>query len=89
MNAGPRPSSGKATAIFSAEGRAGEIRVRANGHPCRNAGLVEMRGPKPETPAQGFDVPLQALNSGYNLLEVICSKETNIVWAELTFNPQS
>jgi hypothetical protein len=90
IHIGPKPSSGKAMAVISIEDKifdqSKEIQLRVNGCLCKGIGLVDMPNPKPETPAQGFDVPASALHSGCNVLEVTCSKDTKIVWAELMLN---
>jgi hypothetical protein len=88
---GPKPDSGTVTARLGIEGASeAEIEaweVRLNGERCAFAGVSAVEKPRPDSGLFGFDVPLLALNRGYNLLEIRSSTERTIVWVELAITP--
>ena len=62
--------------------------MRVNGVLCPGVGSVQPGGPAPVAPACGFAVPAEALQPGYNVVEVKTSEPATIVWVELMFNEE-
>ncbi len=87
VHIGPKPQSGRVEARIGFEGltevqlRTWELRV--NGVPCPLRGAVSGLKPGPPSSLFAFDVPLGALNRGYNLIELHPRHNANIIWVEL------
>ena len=86
---GPKPASGSAAARLGirgpAEGEVSSWEVRVNGEPCSFAGAVSLASPRPEAPVFAFQIPLQALKAGYNVIEVAAKHTGRIEWVEVAF----
>ncbi|HWQ53412.1 MAG TPA: hypothetical protein VN442_06990 [Bryobacteraceae bacterium] len=87
IHSGPRPETGGAQARIGIEG-AGEAElkewdVRVNGTPCPFAGVVNGLNPGPPAGMVAYQVPLAAINRGYNLVEIRPRHTGKIIWAEI------
>lgn len=88
---GPRPESGKVTAILGIQGDTNaddrNTEVRVNGEMCAPAGPIDAVKPKPPYALYGFDVPLAAMNRGYNLIEAHPKRDVTFGWTEFLVTP--
>ena len=91
IHSGPKPARGTVTVGLGIEGqtRAGEqgLQVLLNGAACPCAGRVSLPKPAPECPVYGFSVPLDAMQRGYNLIELHTREPLTVVWVELMALP--
>lgn len=91
IHTGPKPQSGEVIAGLGIVDDAGiderTLQVRVNGTPCRFIGPCDLPQPKPEFKVYGFEVPLAAMNRGYNLIEVAAQKDITFGWVEFSVRP--
>ena len=92
VHTGPKPTCGVVKAIIGLESGAplesGAVRLHVNCELCRFEGLAELASAVPECPLYAFDVPLSAMNDGYNLIELTPSKQITIGWVEFCIDPR-
>ena len=90
LHTGPKPESGSARVALGIERHTpsgdGALEVRVNGEGCVDAGLVELPKPCPGRPAHTVDLPLRALNRGYNVIEVRAAEDIEVHWVEIAFH---
>lgn len=84
---GPRPTLGRIEARLGIEGVTREQmqswQVRVNGDLCPLSGPPKLEPPRPEAPVFAFNVPLQTIKQGYNLIEILPKSQGKIVWVEV------
>lgn len=81
---GPQPIQGQAQVVLGVEeGEVSGLEVRVNGVLCQGAGPVTLSQPAPDTPTCACDVPLAALQRGYNVIELHPATSLCIDWVEL------
>ncbi len=89
VHTGPRPGAERVEARIGLEGAAEPKtwEVRVNGEPAGYRDAV--RGVKPGPPEGlfAFDVPRNAINRGYNLVEIRPAASGKIIWMELAIEP--
>jgi hypothetical protein len=87
LDTGPRPETGTATVIlaFSKEqpDPPEDFELFVNGIKAIHTGRIEIDPPVPQTPLHGFDLPIDALNSGQNVLELMSESPWEVHWAEI------
>ncbi len=91
IHTGPKPVAGRVEARIGLEG-AGESEIgswelRVNGELCSLRGPVTGVKPGPASGLFAFDVPLAAMNRGYNLIEIRPRHTGKVVWAEFAVLP--
>ncbi len=81
---GPQPTQGRAQVVLGVEeGDVNGLQVWVNGVLCGAAGPVAPSQPAPDTPTCACDVPLAALQRGYNVIELHPATSLRIGWVEL------
>ena len=92
VNIGPRPDTGAVSLLLGVEGdtpnEADTLQVRVNSDLCRYLGLTATASPAPACRLYAYDVPLTALNGGYNLIEVLAAVRVTIGWVEIAIQPE-
>ena len=84
VHIGPRPTSGAAkVALGLIDGEAAGLTVRLNGEPCGAPAPIDLPAPRPDFPACAFDVPLNAMRRGHNVVKVQAERACRIGWVEI------
>ena len=60
--------------------------VRVNGRPCQFIGAAQAEEPTPADDLWAYAVPNEVMQAGYNLIEVLPTRQTTIEWAEFAFS---
>jgi len=90
VHTGPKPESGKVTVALGIEDEAvtnDTMQVRVNGDLCEFAGKIDLPKPAPPFPVYSYSAPLSAMKRGYNLIEVMATKDVTIKWVEISIRP--
>jgi hypothetical protein len=91
LHTGPRPGSGQAQVVLGLiEGEpsaAAPLTVRLNGELCGPPAPLELPTPRPQFPSYRFDVPIDAMLRGYNLIEVYPTHTCRIGWVQIDIRP--
>ena len=84
---GPAPQTGRALVCLGIDG-ARVPQVRVNGVSCKASSLpVQIGSPRPDGALQQFDVPLDALVQGYNVIELHAPDALVVQWVEIDILP--
>ncbi|HEY3340512.1 MAG TPA: hypothetical protein VGK81_00785 [Anaerolineae bacterium] len=87
LHIGPAPRAGRALACLGIN-QPFAPQVRVNGVSCEVTGKpVQISIPKPEGALQQFDVPLEALVDGYNVIELHAADALTVQWVEIDILP--
>jgi hypothetical protein len=88
IHTGPRPGSEAVSVVLGSDSGAldaGTLQVAVNGVACTFGGKIDLSAPAPNGPACAYSVPKEAMNEGYNLIEVRAAKAARLNWVEFYF----
>lgn len=84
---GPKPRSGEVAVLIGVEeapdSQGASWEVRLNGERCQHQGPRPMAQPAPPRPMIAFRAPVEAVNRGYNLVEVSPASTGRLMWVEI------
>jgi hypothetical protein len=87
IDTGPEPDGGSATVMLAFEEEnpdpPSDFEIYVNGCKASPLGRIDLEPPSPPTPAHGFDLPVSALNSGHNVIELMSDSPWAVHWAEI------
>ncbi|MCM8759518.1 MAG: hypothetical protein NC906_07110 [Candidatus Omnitrophica bacterium] len=92
VHIGPKPDFEKVIVLLGIENNvqleSNSLEVRLNGEICNFKGTFNIEKPCPEFPLYGYEVLPNAVNRGYNLIEVTSKIEVKIGWVEILILPE-
>lgn len=87
IHIGPRPDKGKVSVILGISDnrilKKDQLKVLLNGEECSFEGIADLSKPRPEGAIYSYNVPLNSVLDGYNIIEVLAENELEINWVEI------
>lgn len=92
LDTGPKPAGGTATVLLAFAESAPEpppdFEVFLNGVRTTARGRIDLPPPLPATPLYGYEAPVETLNAGFNLVELLAhTRAWEVQWAEIRLCP--